>query len=433
MNVKTLVIITAVVFLILSFQMGVFTAFAVACYIPVLYDFFMKQRAMPIGELALLLGGFQWIVSPLLAYSYDVFEMSMPIELYMRNTGIMYCAFMLGYYLFRKDECIDLRRFVISKAFYAKVAKTMIAIGVVSMALQMFINIFVLELCKELMFVGVLIFMYLRPDKAVRYAATALGLFMIYCIRNSGYHELIVWGIFYTMCVFCTRQYSLLKKIMVFVAALFVLNTLQTVKFAIRAGGDNHGVAYFTTMFWDTMFTQSTDDTETNVSERFNQGWIISDIYKTIPDKRDYYYGETIFGSITSSMLPGFMYGSNRINAEVTKVYFSEFTGHPLSSATSMGLSVLGEGYGNFGLWGGAVFMFVWGLAIAYFMSLLFRLTRNKDNLWFFLIPIICHDLYKAELSFFKVFNWTFKGVIFAFLVIYVMNKLYTYLRPKRI
>ena len=122
MNVKTLVIITAVVFLILSFQKGVFTAFAVACYIPVLYDFFMKQRAMPIGELALLLGGFQWIISPLLAYSYDVFEMSMPIELYMRNTGIMYCAFMLGYYQFRKDECIGLRRFVISKAFYTMVA-----------------------------------------------------------------------------------------------------------------------------------------------------------------------------------------------------------------------------------------------------------------------------------------------------------------------
>lgn len=432
MNVKTLVIITAAVFLILSFQMGAFTAFAVACYMPVLYDFFLKQRTMPIGELVLLLGGFQWIVSPLLAYSSGEFEMSTPIELYMRNTGIMYCAFMLGYYLFRKNESVDFTRFVMSRAFYAKVAKAMIAIGVVSMALQIVINSFVLELCKELMFVGVLILMYQRPDKAVRYAATALGLFMIYCIRNAGYHELIVWGIFYTMCVFCTRQYSLLKKIAVFVAALFVLNTLQTVKFAIRASGNNHSVAYFATMFWNTMFTQTSDDTDTNVSERFNQGRIISDIYNTIPDKRDYYYGETIFGSITSSMLPSFMYGSNRIDAEVTKEYFTEFTGHPLSSATSMGLSVLGEGYGNFGLWGGAVFMFVWGLAIAYFMRWLFWLIRNKDNLWFFLIPIICHDLYKAELSFFKVFNWTFKGVIFAFLLIYIMNKSYACLRPKR-
>ena len=350
----------------------------------------------------------------------------------MRNTGIMYCAFMLGYYLFRKNESVDFTRFVMSRAFYAKVAKAMIATGVVSMALQIVINSFVLELCKELMFVGVLILMYQRPDKAVRYAATALGLFMIYCIRNAGYHELIVWGIFYTMCVFCTRQYSLLKKIAVFVAALFVLNTLQTVKFAIRASGNNHSVAYFATMFWNTMFTQTSDDTDTNVSERFNQGRIISDIYNTIPDKRDYYYGETIFGSITSSMLPSFMYGSNRIDAEVTKEYFTEFTGHPLSSATSMGLSVLGEGYGNFGLWGGAVFMFVWGLAIAYFMRWLFWLIRNKDNLWFFLIPIICHDLYKAELSFFKVFNWTFKGVIFAFLLIYIMNKSYACLRPKR-
>lgn len=36
-------------------------------------------------------------------------------------------------------------------------------------------------------------------------------------------------------------------------------------------------------------------------------------------------------------------------------------TGYNLSSSTSMGLSILGESYGNFGLLGGTFFMFFGG------------------------------------------------------------------------
>lgn len=40
-----------------------------------------------------------------------------------------------------------------------------------------------------------------------------------------------------------------------------------------------------------------------------------------------------------------------------------------------MGLSILGESYGNFGLLGGTVFMFIWGVFIAKFISFIDRLS----------------------------------------------------------
>lgn len=58
---------------------------------------------MPIGELALLLGGLQWVISPFFSYMTDnnVYSMSQPCNEYMMYTVPMYIAFMIGYYVFR--------------------------------------------------------------------------------------------------------------------------------------------------------------------------------------------------------------------------------------------------------------------------------------------------------------------------------------------
>ena len=210
-----------------------------------------------------------------------------------------------------------------------------------------------------------------------------------------------------------------------------MVNTLQTVKFSMRANLTSGSISSFTALFWGNLFVQSSDATNNNVNERFNQGWIISDIYSTIPYSRPYYKGETIVSSVLSSALPSFMYGSRAMDAEISKVYFTEFTGHPLTSSTSMGLSVLGEAYGNFGVFGGMLFMFFWGWGITRLLKWLNKQSKTRNLLWFFLIPMICHDLYKAELSFFKVFNWTFKGFIFAWILIFIIDIYYSSISTK--
>ena len=134
MNINKLAAIL-LAFIPLTIYVSVWTAWAVACYIYVLYDFFSKIRPMPIGEMAFLFSGFQWIISPLFAYLTG-FEMSTPINLYMQKTGLMYTAFMFGYYGFRNDNTtvIDCSRSAIQRL--EKLAKFFIVFGVICFYLQ---------------------------------------------------------------------------------------------------------------------------------------------------------------------------------------------------------------------------------------------------------------------------------------------------------
>ena len=50
-------------------QGGLFGALGIGAVGYVVYDFFLQRKSwLPIGELALLLGGLQWIVSPFFSY-----------------------------------------------------------------------------------------------------------------------------------------------------------------------------------------------------------------------------------------------------------------------------------------------------------------------------------------------------------------------------
>ena len=224
--------------------------------------------------------------------------------------------------------------------------------------------------------------------------------------------------------------------IAIFIMSFVGIFLLQTVKASYRQAiwyNDYSGskVEFFFSLLVNNAINinEVRSEKEETTIARYNQGWIISRIYNNIPQNHDFLGGRTYVDAFNSAILPRFLFPNKKGAGAQSREDFIEMTGYHLSRGTSMGLSILGESYGNFGLLGGTVFMFIWGVFIAKFISFIDRLSI-KDFLWIMFLPIICFNLIKAEISMMSVLNWTVKSVLFVGVVIYLLRHLVMQLQP---
>jgi hypothetical protein len=96
---------------------------------------------------------------------------------------------------------------------------------------------------------------------------------------------------------------------------------------------------------------------------------------------------------------------------------FERFTGFPLVG-TSMGLSLLGEGYANYGVTGACLFLFLVGLVYSGALQLLFLIARRQPTviLW---IPLIFLHVVKAESELLVTLNHLVKASVFVALFLW--------------
>lgn len=390
-----------------------------------------EERWIPIGELALSIAAFQWIISPLISYTIPnpMFKMSQDCSTYMMYTVPLYCCFLAGYEKFKKPflySVEDLQEACESKG---NLAKLFILIGVL-FALTPTLPI-IAQICKyisQLLYVGFIMLMIAKPHRSNIYLAIPILITLFLSLRGGMFHELLTWSLFLMMIWFKTKQITIGPKIGIIIICLFSVNTLQTVKYAYRQATWYNGSGTNVGLFVDLMLNNASinhtkDDKVGDNNSRYNQGWIISKIYNHVPNEHDYFYGRTYKDAVIATMLPRFLAPNKKGSGQQVQSDFREMTGYPLNDRTSMGLSILGESYGNFGLLGGALFMFFWGWFIARVMSWANDWAYKKSFLWILLLPIIGFVLIEAEISMITVLNWTIKGLIFSYLVVYICQR----------
>ncbi|MEI7983016.1 MAG: hypothetical protein WCI71_15300, partial [Bacteroidota bacterium] len=158
-----------------------------------------------------------------------------------------------------------------------------------------------------------------------------------------------------------------------------------------------------------------------NAGARLNQGWIIARIMSYMPDKQPFVRGETIETALYASLLPRFL-APTKARAG-GKANFERFTGTPLPETTSMDISLVGEGYANFGLLGGMVFIFLVSLLYNWVVVKVVALSKNNPTLILW-IPLLFFQVMKAETDFATVFNYLTKASVITFLAFYMINKI---------
>ncbi len=119
---------------------------------------------------------------------------------------------------------------------------------------------------------------------------------------------------------------------------------------------------------------------EANV--RINQGFIITNIMRTVPDKVEFQNGGEMYQIFESAVLPRIL-APNKLNAG-DRAIFAKYSQIAVAPGTSMGLSSLGDAYINWGTIGGTIFMLFLGILYSEVLNAFQKYSRDYPVLILF-------------------------------------------------
>lgn len=403
----------------------------IAAVIFIAYAFLRRLgKGVPILELMLLIAGLQWIIGPLIEYNAS----SEHWKYYMYVDEATYMGFVVPAFVVflivvlavikRSNKLhIDLERL-----------KQYSNYGLVIFFIGVFFDFFGDSLPPGLAFlgfilsnfkyVGAIILYYSENKKLITIFYLVIFYLLIVSISRALFHDFILWSMFFYMFWALKYKPSISKIAFTFlIAGLFVV-TLQTAKAAFRMqvwnNYSDNKLELFTSLMMDAFLEDesSAEEFDDGVGNnvRLNQGWIISAVLHHVPSSQDYLEGATIKDAVLASVLP------RALNPTKTQAggqeNFRKFTGLNISEGTSMGISIVGEAYGNFARVGGIIFMGVWGFFLARIW--LFLDKRFKQNIILIaFVPLLFLQVIKAETELVVVLNHLVKSMIVVFLFIW--------------
>jgi len=230
-----------------------------------------------------------------------------------------------------------------------------------------------------------------------------------------------------TFFIILSLQWELkfITKLSAIVVGFFFIVILQSVKGEYRSATWSSGNGSAST--FGTLISQKIDNKETLINQdnlfflvtRFNNGWQISRTMARVPAKLPYGNGETILISLAATVAPRVIWPDKpemggKFNLDR---YWGESFGR-----TAMNISPLGEGYANFGVFGGIVCMFFFGLLLNWCIERMMNWVDKRPTIicWF---PLIFYSFYGVETDLLSILNALFKGVVFT----YFFLRLYRY------
>jgi hypothetical protein len=392
-------------------------------------------NTIPIIDLMTGLAALQWIVGPYIDYHNELnhykYYMYVPEEQYMAYVVPALIAFRLGTLFFSDHSNLEDIGHKVNRLLsqYPKLPYYLVASGLLIPFLNSFVPPalrFVFFLLANIKYVGIIYLLFSgRPNRWPVFmgvmTVTALA-----SIASGMFHDLLLWAMLTFTFVARELKLSMLSKIIVSVLAIFLAITIQSVKHEYRTiiqkGYQGNKVALFTGLAMDNWrsgrIVTPTNDEDMNA--RLNQGWIISAVMKQVPQYEPYAGGSTIIEGVEAALLPRFL-APNKKKAG-GRENFMKYTGLLLGENTSMGISLAGEGYANYGSYGGILFMFAWGLFIGWFWQKLFSLSAFYPTLLIW-SPILFLQVIKAETEFVVVLNHLTKSSVLVFGLLWIVKQ----------
>lgn len=291
---------------------------------------------------------------------------------------------------------------------------------------------FIVFLLSGIKYVGLLMLIINTQRKRRKlYLYISIIILLALSVLDGSFGGLTYWTVLMFMIYAYFVKFSLRQILIMGTVAVFGIMIMQVVKIQYREavwfGGTNYSVTEKFELFRDLTEQQTqdgiaNDEAQQSTISRINQGWIISHIMYNMNHGGEYLGGETIFRTVLSVILPGSLY-EDKLKAGGQE-YFTLFTGRRIGETTSMNISVLGEAYGNYGSYGGLVFMFIFGLFLNAAWLLTVKIIR-KHPLMLFFVPMLFQQVIKAENDLFIVINHLIKAGLFVFVIYFTLSKFY--------
>jgi hypothetical protein len=396
----------------------------IAMVLYVAYTFVKRLgKTVPVLELMLLIAGAQWIIGPLIEYASP----GLHWKYYMYVEQPTYMAFVVPAYtvftvavlaVIKKTAHIDLK--IDALKDYSNYGVIIFVIGMVFDVFGSFLPGplgFFGFILSNFKYIGAIILFYSENKTLKKLFYFTIAYLLLTSILRGLFHDFLLWSTFFFMFWALKHKPSVPSILGIFLAGALFATTLQTVKAAYRlaVAGNFSGnkIELFGALMVgafladETSTAQLDDGTDNNV--RLNQGWIISAVMDQIPRNETYLNGESIADAVLASIFPRFL-NPNKAKAGGQE-NFRRFTGLQISAGTSMGISILGEAYGNFAIFGGIVFMGVWGFFLGRIWLFLFKKIKG-NRIFIAFIPLIFLQVIKAETELVVVLNHLIKSML---------------------
>jgi hypothetical protein len=401
------------------------TAIGLAAVVYITISFFgTLSHGLPIKQLILFIAGLQWVLGPILEYYFyntdPRYKMYVSEQEYFSFIIPAFLAFYLGISVFNSNKLQGTISETLSYEVNLprSVPYVFIVFGIMAGGMGNFLPSslrFVFFLLSGLKYIGI-IYLFLKKDSkrwiaiVILLALTASG-----SLAMGLFHDLLLWGALLFLYVAYFEKFSTAQKIAIIVLGLSSAYVIQLVKAEYRQTISRVAPASNTDVFIDLASRNVYSDTDSDVSQgqnivtRLNQGWIISRVLYYVPNFTPFAEGETINEALSASLLPRFLDPAKKRAGGQEN--FERFTGLYLSKTTSMGTSIIGEAYANYGKLGGVIFMFVWGLVLSIVLITIINLSSSYPTLILW-IPLIFLQVIKAETELVVVLNHLVKAIM---------------------
>lgn len=279
-------------------------------------------------------------------------------------------------------------------------------------------------LVANLAYVGMLAMVLRRAPHWPWYVALVLGMQAVYSSADGMFHDLLLWVTYLVAILAYTyrvRLRILLAGAVLGFILIFVLNGIKQ-EYRIEISSRQLTATERSVLLGEAIVSQLSSPAEAfseeklalNIS-RTNQGWLIARTLNYVPAAEPFADGETVRTALSASLLPRII-APTKYRAGSTDIV-SRFTGVPLNDKTSMGLSLAGEMYANFGRLGGLASVFMIGLLLGYLYRLFVRWSW-QSSLWWAWAPYVMLYTMQAESGLAEALNHVVKSSIVMFAAI---------------
>ena len=354
--------------------------------------FYSFGYVIPVRYLAGALMCIQMLVGPSMAYmgldQYQYFKYKMQVSEYEYFSYAIpaVCAFIVGlnFNSQLKGEFLEIDAIKDYVPKHPRMIYIFIIGGFLSSVVSSFFGAefgFIFYLLGSFKYIGIFLMVIgnlkLKPLPII----IVFGSAVVSSLGSTMFHDLITWLIFFLAVI--AIKYKPSVPVKTAVASVFVMLVLiiQLTKGAYREATSYNSQDRNLDKFGEVLKTQEKSGTLFSTeslahsSVRINQGFIVTHILNHIPREEPFANGEELVRILEAAFLPRFL-APNKLKAGDNSLVL-KYSGIQLHEDTSMSLSSLGDGYINFGVAGGCIFMMVLGGFFNFILSMFGKLGKT--------------------------------------------------------
>lgn len=330
---------------------------------------------IPVRYIAGALMCLQMLVGPSFAYlglddvQFYKYKMQISEADYFSYAIPATICFILGLHFFSrlKGELTDQKGIEHFVATTPMVMYVFIIVGFFSSVMADIFNsgglTFVLVLIGSLKFVGAFILILGSRQLKVWPLVLVFGSIILSSLGKAMFHDLMTWIIF-SLSVFAIRyKPAVWVKGVVAVSFLAMILIVQQLKSTYRTAlaGKEGSVEAFDDALEEYGNDKGFFDRQTLAKHnvRINQGFILTYVMNYVPAREPHANGQELYKILEAAFMPRVL-APNKLEAGDNSLV-RQYSGLILSKYTSMSLGSMADGYINFGIAGGIVFMFCLG------------------------------------------------------------------------